>query len=226
MTNAEQLLRDGYISFLSVMPSDLLRRSVEEINCNPNERWDWGGPLADEFRAWFSGFIETTDLSIWGESSLNVFNRDPGGYMWWHSDGAGGDPAYGRRVFCCVYMTPTFGGGGLKVVPGSHIGNAYDTLKARQAWFRADPIHRNMIQDPANPDSMTRNPEKDAILRRLYPDLHPDFRMNGEVEIVEPAGTVVIADERIWHSVAVNKRDNRRVMVMWWRWKPIIGVDG
>lgn len=226
MTNAELLLRDGYISFQAVMPEDLLRRCVDEINGNPNERWDWDSPLASEFREWFRSFMETTELSIWGESSLNVFNRHRGGYMWWHSDGAGGNPAYGRRVFCCAYMTPTFGGGGLKVIPGSQTGKGYDGLKARQAEFIADPIHQ-MIQDPNNPDSMMHNPEKGNILPLLYPDLHPDFcHMDGEAYLDVPAGTVVIADERIWHAVAVNRRENRRVMVMWWRWKPVIGVDG
>lgn len=123
-------------------------------------------------------------------------------------------------------MTPTFGGGGLKVIPGSHIGNKYDALKLRQAEFIADPIHQ-MIQDPNNPDSMMHNSEKGNILPRLYPDLHPDLcRMDGEMCLEVPAGTVVIADERVWHAVAVNRREDRRVMVMWWRWKPVIGVDG
>ena len=226
MSNSEQLLQDGYIHFPGAVPADLLDRCIAEINTNPDERWDWEGPLADEFRSWFRTFMDYTELSIWGESSLNVFNRHEGGYMWWHSDGAGGNPAYGRRVFCCVYMTPTYGGGGLKVVPGSHIGAAFDKLKARQAEFIADPIHQ-MIQDPANPDSMIHNPEKGNLLPLMYPDLHPDLcHIDGEVTLEVPAGTVVIADERIWHSVAVNKRQNRRVMVMWWRWKPIIGENG
>lgn len=188
------------------MPDDLRMRCIEEINSNPDEFWYWSGPLSDEFRQWFRKFIDSANLDIWGEASLGVFNRKHGSFGYWHCDSAGGDIRYGRRVFCCVYMTDTFdNGGALRLIPGSHTSTAYDSMKQRLADFVED-----------------QNAEV-TNLHEIYPDLHPELcaHKDGEIILEIPAGTVVIADERIWHAVSRNKKSERRTMVMWWRWKPL-----
>ena len=218
LTNKELLSRDGYVQFPSVMPNDLRSRCVTELLEDTTVRYGdgnadgfyWRSPLAEEFRAWFREFLAGLELDIFGESDFSTFNRPVGDRMYWHCDTDGGDPNYGRRVFCCAYLTPTTNGRGpLVVIPGSHISKNYDVLRARVRKFRIE------TSDP--------NPLTCKSLEVDFPDLLKP--LEGQCAVEMPAGTVLVADERIIHSVAINNGPGRRIMVMWWRWKLIVNPN-
>ena len=218
MSNKELLAKYGYVQFQSVLPNDLRLRCITELLEDPSvrhgdyndENFYWRSLLAEEFRTWFREFLASLDLDIFGESDLGAFNRPVGDRMYWHCDSDGGDPNYGRRVFCCVYLTPTtYGRGPLVVIPGSHIDKNYDTLRARVRKFRIE------TSDP--------NPLTCKSLEVDFPDLLEP--LEGQCAVDVPAGTVLVADERIIHSVAINNGPGRRVMAMWWRWKPIVNPN-
>ena len=201
MTNDEMLAADGYIQFSSVIPEDLRIRCIDEINKDANECWQWTGLLAEEFRTWFRAFLAVEFPDIHGEAALTVFNRYTGSYMYWHCDSTPANIVH-KRVFCCAYFTDTFDGRGpIRVVPGSHLGDKYDILRARVLQFRIES------SDP------------DPLIRKNLIDDFPDLIMpiEGEKILEMPSGTILVANERIMHGVKMNKRSGNRTMVMWWR---------
>ncbi len=122
-TNVDDLRVDGYVRFESVVPVDLCIHCVDEINQNADEYFYWNSPLADEFRLWFRAFLGDTLPSVFGESTFSIANRNVGNSLAWHEDSSGGNPDYGRRVFCNAYLTPTTKDRGPLVVnPKSHLG--------------------------------------------------------------------------------------------------------
>ncbi len=119
-TNLDDLRAKGYVEFWRVVPENLRRRCVEELNRNPEEFWYWTGPLAEEFREWFRAFLLQSVPEVFGEATLGVFNRNRFA-MDWHEDSSGGNVNYGRRVFCNCYLTFTGPDrGALRISKGSH----------------------------------------------------------------------------------------------------------
>lgn len=64
-------------------------------------------------------------------------------------------------------------------------------------------------------ESSDPNPDTRKNLLDDFPDLI--MPIAGEVVLEMPAGTILVANERLMHGVKMNKRQGNRTMVMWWR---------
>ncbi len=195
----ESLRESGYVVFECVIPEQLIASSLAEINTCQDVFWMWTGQQAETFKTWLRGFVElslpiTPEDGPNGNATLHIINRNPGDSMCWHEDEDGSNTS---RIFVCCYLTPTTQGrGALKVLP---------FLRDRDGLLEAIHCMKRDVWSGMNSDA--------AIAQ--YPILHA--RYPDEILVEVSAGSIVVGDRRLVHSVDANRGPGRRTMVSWWQ---------
>ena len=215
-TERQQLERDGFCVFDSVLDDDLLRRTREV-----SDRL-LGAQSAEHFAIQKStgSLVSVTDDPFFAElvsapgalralttlgytnpkwASGFVISKPPHSpALFWHQDWWGwNEPisqtwAHPPQAFLMYYLVDTSRANGcLRLIPGSH-------------------RKRHKMHD-AVPDAHT-----DGLRSVTDPD-HPAYHAaEGEVDVPVQAGSLVIGDSRMLHASHANTSDHRRTVITLW----------